>query len=243
MSFSRCFVACQTVSSTCPSRPAPRQPLRPPTQPVRLATASNTDRPAPRPQEAPLWSRPIPASPTVADADGAVVRTQQARKDNALAAMLAPSQLSACPLPSTSAATALVAPSARPRGRCRKDVRDPTLVACQTVTFTCPSRPARRPPTVTSVPVPSLPPPRLQLDSLHAANTDQMDTHDDTHDDAPENATLATSLLGLHDPRRGSAWGPCGNGERAVGGLGEDARVGGRWSGRGSIMRGSLVVF
>ena len=130
MSFSRCFVACQTVSSTCPSRPAPRQPLRPPTQPVRLATASNTDRPAPRPQEAPLSSRPIPASPTVADADGAVVRTQQARKDKALAAMLAPSDLSACPLPSTS--------TPAPLGESPTDVLDPTLLACQTLSYTRP---------------------------------------------------------------------------------------------------------
>ena len=53
-----------------------------------------------------------------------------------------------------------------------------------------------------------------------------MDTHDDTRDDALENARMVTSLLGLHDSRRCSARAACGNGERAVGGLGEDARVG-----------------
>ena len=135
------LVPCQTVSSTSP-------PL------VPAVSSSST------------FARPDTSFSHDGDGDGAGsgedADSEQGQR--ALAAMLAPSQLSACPLPSTSAATTLVAPRATPRGRCRKDVRDPTLVACQTAAFTPPSRPARRPPAVTTVRVPSLPPPRLQLD-------------------------------------------------------------------------------
>lgn len=76
---------------------------------------------------------------------------------------------------------------------------------------------------------PSLPSPPLCPARRPASNTNQMDTHHD----APGKAGLITSLLGLHDPRQRRAPGACGNGERGVGGVGEDARVGGRWSGRG----------